>query len=113
MLVSRISRRVLAEHHIALSKDHKARRDGEESRADHVGIIYTGLNVQESVNRCTNYLRDRAFDVDDDMPLNSNRWADWSEVIVDGHTETQFPYIKEHLEYVVFFSIQRLFGLTQ
>lgn len=113
MLVSRISRRVLAEHHIALSKDHKARRDGEESQADHVGIIYTGLNVQESVNRCTNYLRDRAFDVDDDMPLNSNRSADWSEVIVDGHTDTQFPYIKEHLEYVLFFSIKSLFGLTQ
>lgn len=97
MLVSRISRRVLAEHHIALSKDYQSQRDGNLC-SDHVGVIYTGLNVRESIERCTNYLRDRAFDVDRDMPEHSNTHADWSGVIVDGHTDTQFPYIKKHLE---------------
>ena len=98
MLVSRISRRVLAEHHIALSTDFKTRQDGKACGTDHVGVIYTGLSIRESITRGTNYLRDRAFDVDSDMPLHSNRSADWSEVIVDGHTDSQFPYIKEHLE---------------
>ena len=98
MLVSRISRRVLAEHHIALSKDHKARREGEVLRSDHVGVIHTGLNVRESIERCTNYLRNRAFDIDHDIPTLSNTSAEWSEVIVDGHTDTRFPYIREHLE---------------
>ena len=99
MLVSRISRRVLAEHHIALSKDYQSRRDGS-ARSDHVGVIYTGLSVRESIEQCTRYLRDRAFDVDRDMPEDSNTSSEWSEVIVDGHTDTQFPYIKKHLEYV-------------
>ena len=101
MLVSRISRRVLAEHHIALSKDYKARQDGEGGRPDHVGVIYTGLSIRESIERCTQYLRSRAFDVDSDMPSHSNWSADWSEVIVDGHTDTKFPYIRQHLEYVL------------
>lgn len=99
MLVSRISRRVLAEHHIALSKDHQSQRDGT-ARPDHVGVIYTGLNVRESIERCTHYLRNRVFDVDCDMPEHCNIGAEWSEVVVDGHTDTQFPYIKEHLECV-------------
>lgn len=100
MLVSRISRRVLAEHHIALSKDHRARREGSYTPADHVGVIYTGLNVRESIERCASYLRSREFNVDLDMPPASNTSAEWSEVVVDGHTDTQFPYIKEHLECV-------------
>jgi pyruvate dehydrogenase kinase 2/3/4 len=100
MLVSRISRRVLAEHHIALSKDYNFRREGAAPHADHVGVIHTGLNIRESIERCTNYLRDRAFDIDHDLPSLSNTSAEWSEVIVDGHTETRFPYIKEHLECV-------------
>ena len=98
MLVSRISRRVLAEHHIALSKDHKSRREGNTPSSDHVGVIHTGLNVRESIERCTTYLRNRAFDIDDDMPPLSNTSAEWSEVIIDGHTDLRFPYIKEHLE---------------
>ncbi|KAI0340926.1 alpha-ketoacid dehydrogenase kinase N-terminal domain-containing protein [Trametopsis cervina] len=102
MLVSRISRRVLAEHHIALSRDLQSRRDGDPSRPDHVGIIYTGLNVQNSIDRCTSYLRKRVFDIDHDVPGGANTSAAWPEVIVDGHTDTTFPYIPEHLEYIIF-----------
>ncbi|KAI0092427.1 alpha-ketoacid dehydrogenase kinase [Irpex rosettiformis] len=102
MLVSRISRRVLAEHHIALSKDLQARRRGNGASSDHVGIIYTALNIRKSVEKCAAYLRSRAFDVDHDMPKGANTTAAWSEIIVDGHTETTFPYIPEHLEYIIF-----------
>lgn len=112
MLVSRISRRVLAEHHIALSTDYQNKRDGR-ARSDHVGVIYTGLNVRESIERCTKYLRDRAFDIDRDMPERSNTTAEWSEVIVDGHTDTQFPYIKEHLDYIIFELLKNAFRATR
>lgn len=108
MLVSRISRRVLAEHHIALSKDLQSRRQGETTtpHSDHVGIIYTGLNIKQSIEKCATYLRSRALDVEDEAQngLNGagpgNRTAAWSEVVIDGHTDTTFPYIPEHLEYV-------------
>ena len=106
MLVSRISRRVLAEHHIALSQNLRSQKDGDSSRPDHVGIIYTGLNIKNSVDRCSRYLRSRALDVDHDLPEGANTTAAWSEIIVDGHTETTFPYIPEHLEYVLLFNMR-------
>ncbi|KZW04069.1 alpha-ketoacid dehydrogenase kinase [Exidia glandulosa HHB12029] len=99
MLVSRISRRVLAQHHIALS-DSLAGRDGE-SPEDHVGIIYTQLNARESVEKCASILRQRPHDIDADA-AQELKSATWPEVIVDGHLETRFSYIKEHFEYMVF-----------
>jgi pyruvate dehydrogenase kinase 2/3/4 len=103
MLVSRISRRVLAEHHIALSKDLQSKRDGDNSHRDHVGIIFTNLSIKNSIDRCAKYLRSRAFDADYDLTEATNTTAAWSEIIVDGHTDTTFPYIPEHLEYVIRF----------
>lgn len=94
MLVSRISRRVLAEHHIALTKSFS--KTEEETSEPHVGIIFTGLNVKHSVDRCTQLLRSRPPQVED-ITISS-----WPEVIVDGHLDAKFPYIREQLEYIVF-----------
>ncbi|KAJ2922092.1 hypothetical protein H1R20_g15001, partial [Candolleomyces eurysporus] len=94
MLVSRISRRVLAEHHIALTKSFS--RTEEETSEPHVGIIFTALNVKHSVERCTQLLRSRPLQVED-ITISS-----WPEVIVDGHLDAKFPYIREQLEYIVF-----------
>ena len=99
MLISRISRRVLAEHHIALS-DSFARRGTESDNGErHVGIIYTGLNIKRSVEKCTNLLRRRSQRTGDNhtevIPS-----GDWPDVVVDGHLHTNFAYIKEHLEFV-------------
>lgn len=90
MLVSRISRRVLAEHHISLSDIH-AGKHTEASEEPHVGIIFTGLNVRRSIERCARLLRE----VDD------HGGKSWPEVVIDGHLETKFSYIREHLESVV------------
>ena len=97
MLVSRISRRVLAEHHITLSKDMQIMQEGQPTNHDHVGIIQTGLNVKDCIDRCTNYLRSRPFDVDGDVQTGINN-AQWPEVTVDGHLDSKFAYIREHLE---------------
>jgi len=96
MLVSRISRRVLAEHHIALS-DSAGRNQGEKKEEGHVGIIYTGLNVEKSVRRCTALLRQLTHDSDNSQPSDT-RDIRWPEVTIEGHTDAQFAYIREHLE---------------
>ena len=98
MLVSRISRRVLAEHHIALTKSVKS---GEHASQENVGIISTRLQVKDCIERCARYLRRRPTNVDEDSfsgPLNH---APWSEVEIDGHVDTKFAYIQEHLECVL------------
>ena len=96
MLVSRISRRVLAEHHIALTKAYNSGHDGNPTPS-HVGIIHTGLNVKRSIQRCTDILRQRPHDVDHDE-LPDVPTVEWSDVIIDGHLNTTFAYIREHLE---------------
>lgn len=96
MLVSRISRRVLAEHHIALSDTVAGRGRVKRGEDDHVGIIYTGLNVAKSVRRCTALLHQLTHDSDD--PLPNGHDLRWPEVIIEGDIDTQFAYIKEHLE---------------
>ncbi|KAG6844904.1 hypothetical protein H0H87_002603 [Tephrocybe sp. NHM501043] len=96
MLVSRISRRVLAEHHIALSEIH-AGTHAESSGEPHVGIIFTGLNVRKSVERCVRLLKARPISVEDHYG-NGVLGTGWPEVIIDGHLDTKFAYIREHLE---------------
>ncbi|KAG6861589.1 hypothetical protein C0995_014496 [Termitomyces sp. Mi166 len=91
MLVSRISRRVLAEHHIALSEIH-AGTHFESSGEPHVGIIFTGLDLRRSIERCVKLLKARQF-LGDGMPVTS-----WPKVVIDGHLDTKFAYIREHLE---------------
>lgn len=96
MLVSRISRRVLAEHHIALSDTVAGGGRVKSGEDGHVGIIYTGLNVAKSVRRCTALLHQLTHGSDDSLP-NGNDLR-WPGVIIEGDIDTQFAYIKEHLE---------------
>lgn len=95
MLVSRISRRVLAEHHLALTKS--LGQDSLEAQDPHVGIIYTALNLKSSIERCVKLLQTRSYDIEDDTEENKSDTG-WPEVIVDGHLDTKFSYIREHLE---------------
>jgi len=104
MLVSRISRRVLAEHHIALSDSVAGSDYGSSEEERHVGIIYTGLNVEKSVRRCIALLHQLTHDSDDPEGPN-NRNIRWPEVVIEGHTGTQFAYIREHLESVLSFPV--------
>ncbi|KIL70033.1 hypothetical protein M378DRAFT_183638 [Amanita muscaria Koide BX008] len=99
MLVSRISRRVLVEHHIALSNNFAKR--GHTDREPRVGIIFTGLDVKRSIEKCARLLKERPIGVEDyweDCP----RFDGWPDVVIEGHEGTKFPYIREHLEYILF-----------
>jgi pyruvate dehydrogenase kinase 2/3/4 len=111
MLVSRISRRVLAEHHLALSASYSSRPDQnsvtDTSRhPDNVGIIYTNLCVKSSIEHCVNLLKSRPYHIIDPekepMENGEYRIDGWPDIIIDGHEDTRFSYIKEHLDYIVF-----------
>ncbi|GAC96260.1 pyruvate dehydrogenase kinase [Pseudozyma hubeiensis SY62] len=111
MLRSRISRRVLAEQHIALSEalddpfhffnEPERRSEGEEDEhaddiGDHVGIIYTRLSVASVVNKGIKLLTQMFENV---QGVGRERIP---EVKVDGDLKARFAYIPEHLEYIVF-----------
>ncbi|KAG5649042.1 hypothetical protein DXG03_000391 [Asterophora parasitica] len=88
-----------SEHHIALSEIH-AGTHKDSSEEPHVGIIFTGLDVRKSIERCVKLLRTRPVGVEDHY--GDVRGTRWPEVIIDGHLDTKFSYIREHLEYIVF-----------
>jgi len=94
MLVSRISRRVLVEHHIALSEAYNGRKTLNDE--PHVGIIFTGLNVKRSVEHCAHLLRQSPIWLEDGS-ADSNPTG-WPDIEVDGNIDTSFSYIREHLE---------------
>lgn len=117
MLRSRISRRVLAEQHIALSEalddpfhffnEPVLRRDdsddsadtelnGDDAVGDHVGIIYTRLSVASVVNKGIKLLTEMFANVQAVTPDRIPK------VEVDGDLKARFAYIPEHLEYIVF-----------
>lgn len=97
MLISRVSRRVLAEHHLALS-DVYSGRTKEATGEPHVGIIFTGLDVKRSIEKCSRLLRERPFGFEDDIDTPDPHNRKWPEVMIEGHLDTKFSYIKEHLE---------------
>lgn len=90
MLTSRISRRVLVEHHIALSNSFRHQSQERSDSEQPVGIIYTGLNVTQSIQKCVMLLKE-----------SSRSDTLWPEVIISGHLDTKFSYIREHIEFVV------------
>ena len=95
MLVSRISRRVLAEHHLALSSAFHG-RDHDPDGGEHVGIIYTNLNVKDCIQRCVRYLADAANQSPEEKI--SGIFLKDPKVVIDGQLDTEFSYIREHLE---------------
>ncbi len=97
MLVSRISRRVICEHHISLSQTLAGRHpDGAEG---HVGIIYNELSVEETLKKCIDLLKERPRDLTDDAELKAmgarkGLEENWPIFKFDGHLDTRISYIR-------------------
>lgn len=91
MLRSRISRRVLADQHIAISSQyHDQLEHGPISDAHRfIGIIDTQFSMSECLTSTIQELLPRATGVQ-------------TRIHVDGNKDVTFPYIPDHIEYILY-----------
>ncbi|KAI5816959.1 branched-chain alpha-ketoacid dehydrogenase [Pyronema omphalodes] len=97
LLRSRISRRVIAEQHLALTDTFNSPfhfNDGRNYQpGDFVGEVFLKCKAQEVVRRVGAYAQELARKAHGpDCPV--------PEIIIEGHLDTTFPYILSHLEYI-------------
>lgn len=90
-LQSRISRRVLAEQHIALSNCFDGLAPAEPPNV--IGIVNNRCNAHSIVMKCAGLVSDLFREVYEIPP---------PEVIVDGNLHASFTYIPDHIEYIIF-----------
>ncbi|KDQ21018.1 hypothetical protein BOTBODRAFT_100797 [Botryobasidium botryosum FD-172 SS1] len=99
MLVTRISRRVLVDHHVALSR--AVAKHGAVDSHQRIGIIYPNLDVKACIMQSVKHLKARPLAPLDITGIDSGD-IPWPDVVIDGHVDTTFAYIKEHFDYMVF-----------
>ena len=93
----RISRRVIAEQHLALTDTFHApwfSPGAKLSESEFIGEVFLKCMAKEVVERCGQTTRDiaqRAYGPDVPIP----------EIKIDGHLDASFPYILSHLEYII------------
>ncbi|MCJ1395350.1 hypothetical protein MMC18_008234 [Xylographa bjoerkii] len=100
LLKSRISRRVIAEQHLALTEtfsspwhfpDTKAQL---ECNTDFVGEVFLRCNAREVIQSCgllSQNLAKKVYGKSCAVP----------EITIEGHLTATFPYILSHLEYII------------
>ncbi|KAF8540342.1 branched-chain alpha-ketoacid dehydrogenase [Trichophaea hybrida] len=98
LLRSRISRRVIAEQHLALTDTFNSPFHFPDAPSYHpgdfVGEVFLRCNAQEVVRRVGAYACDlarKAHGASHPVP----------EIHIEGHLDTTFPYILSHLEYII------------
>jgi pyruvate dehydrogenase kinase 2/3/4 len=94
----RISRRVIAEQHLALTDTFNSPFHFPDAPAYHhgdfVGEVFLRCNAKEVVQRVGAYAQElarKAHGPNQPIP----------EIIIEGHLDTTFPYILSHLEYII------------
>jgi len=93
----RISRRVIAEQHLALTDTFHApwfSPGAKISETELIGEVFLKCIAKDVIYRCGETTRDlarRAYGPDVAIP----------RINIDGHLETSFPYILSHLEYII------------
>jgi pyruvate dehydrogenase kinase 2/3/4 len=97
----RISRRVIAEQHIALTESHHEQRHKPSSKSqfdpdevDHVGEIFLRCNAKSVIETCGSVIREL-------MQRTYGRGRQLPEIKIEGHLDATFPYILSHLEYII------------
>jgi pyruvate dehydrogenase kinase 2/3/4 len=96
MLRARISRRVIAEQHLALTETFNSpwHVPQPSSENEFVGEVLLRCNAKEVLERCGHFTQEicRASEGAD---------ARVPEIRIQGHTGATFPYVLSHLEYVI------------
>ena len=101
LLRSRISRRVIAEQHLALTETFhspwhfpNAKQSGMSAEEDFVGQIFLKCSAKEIIEKCASTaseLAAKAYGPKVAIP----------KIVLQGHLETTFPYIPSHIEYMI------------
>jgi pyruvate dehydrogenase kinase 2/3/4 len=96
MLRARISRRVIAEQHLALTETFNSpwHVPQPSSENDFVGEVLLRCNAREVVERCGKIAQEICRPHEADGPAVP-------EIRVQGHTDATFPYVLSHLEYII------------
>lgn len=96
----RISRRVIAEQHLALTETFHSPWHFPEANispathGDFVGEVFLRCNAREVVERCAIMAQELTKEAyGSGVPI--------ARVVIEGHLEATFPYILSHLEYIV------------
>jgi hypothetical protein len=93
----RISRRVIAEQHLALTDTFHApwfSPGAKLPETEFIGEVFLRCVAKDVIERCGAAIRDiaqRAYGPDVILP----------EIRIDGHLDATFPYILSHLEYII------------
>jgi hypothetical protein len=97
ILRSRISRRVIAEQHMALTETFHAdwfSPGAKLSDNEFIGEIFLRCVAKDVVERCGRTIHEIArLAYGNDVPL--------PEIKIEGHLDATFPYILSHLEYII------------
>jgi signal transduction histidine kinase len=88
-LQSRLSRRVLAEQHLALTKTFQ----NLKVKSSKTGIVDSRCRAIDSINNAVKTCDTLFMDTFATLP---------PKVVVDGHMNSQFTYIPGHVEYIIF-----------
>ena len=102
LLRSRISRRVIAEQHLALTETFHSpwhfpnakKPAGMAAEDDFVGEIFLKCNAREIIEKCAktaSELTAKAYGGKVKIP----------KIVLQGHLDTTFPYIPSHIEYII------------
>lgn len=97
ILRSRISRRVIAEQHLALTETFHAdwfSPGAKLSDSEFIGEVFLKCVAKDVIERCGRAIHDIARQAyGENVPL--------PEIKINGHLEANFPFILSHLEYII------------
>lgn len=96
MLRARISRRVIAEQHLALSDTYNSPWHIPQTSSEHdfVGEVLLRCHAKEVIERCGKVAQEICRSTEGAGPIVP-------EIKVQGHTTATFPYVLSHLEYII------------
>lgn len=95
MLRARISRRVIAEQHLALTDSYNSPGHSSYPSSEHdfVGEVLLRCNAQEIIRECGRFAQD--------VCRSSARGSAVPQINIRGHLSATFPYVLSHLEYII------------
>lgn len=89
----------MAQHHIAITDDFVKKTKSRE--AHRVGIIHTDMKPADSIEKCAHLLRSNPRNIMYfDPETRKHVKHECPEVIVDGHRDAKFAYIRDQFELV-------------